>query len=360
MLFCMAALVASCAQSDTESDAIHTGKGVTLTATASTSTEPETRLGYQDNTTSMSFMWADNGGTKESFSALVQDGGTTPVTFTQTSAGGTNNGSFSGNFGVTPGTDKALYAIYPALPAAPSSQTGIPLDLSRQTLAATADGLNHNKLHYMWAETTYEGSSEVDFQFAHKVAIVKVEMTLPADAGAIKQVNFIGLHAKAHLDATSGAIDFTGITEQKSVIENVANIAQTDHKLTAYLFVFGQDATDETLKLTATDAAGKLYWVEFTGRDLVAGKVYTLKKALDVVPSGIQPWEGSTTELPSKEIEPGFTAFDLKAGDYYYSDGTWSDGGNRKYTDGTTAILPIMPVLTDANNEPRTVIGIVY
>ena len=50
----------------------------------------------------------------------------------------------------------------------------------------------------------------------------------------------------------------------------------------------------------------------------------------------------------------------MKTGDYYYSDGNTSDGGYRKYSDGTTAILPVQPVLTGADGKVRTVIGIVF
>lgn len=47
--------------------------------------------------------------------------------------------------------------------------------------------------------------------------------------------------------------------------------------------------------------------------------------------------------MTSKELAPGYKPTDLKLGDYYYSDGTTSDGGYRKYADGTTAILNICP-----------------
>lgn len=57
---------------------------------------------------------------------------------------------------------------------------------------------------------------------------------------------------------------------------------------------------------------------------------------------------------------PGYRADDLKIGDYYYSDGTTSDGGYRKYYDGTTELLEVMPVLTNASGISRTVVGIVF
>lgn len=47
-------------------------------------------------------------------------------------------------------------------------------------------------------------------------------------------------------------------------------------------------------------------------------------------------------------------ANDLKVGDYYYLDGSWSDGEYRKYVDGGIELLPVKPV------SRRNVIGIVY
>lgn len=104
-----------------------------------------------------------------------------------------------------------------------------------------------------------------------------------------------------------------------------------------------------------------------TDANLEAGTQYTYaitvtKNGLTVTASGAAAWtgKGTGTEVTSKVPETGFAAADLKIGDYYYSDGSWSDGGYREYTDNTTATLPIMPVLTDASGNTRTVIGIVF
>lgn len=66
--------------------------------------------------------------------------------------------------------------------------------------------------------------------------------------------------------------------------------------------------------------------------------------------------EVTTDKTPSNGYAPG----DLKLGDYYYNDGTTSDGGYRKYSDGTTATMPVQPVLTGADGKERTVIGLVF
>ena len=66
--------------------------------------------------------------------------------------------------------------------------------------------------------------------------------------------------------------------------------------------------------------------------------------------------DGGSEDVPSISITH-YTAADLKIGDYYYSDGTWSDGGLRKlYSDGTMTMENPKP----APVSGKTVIGIVF
>jgi hypothetical protein len=67
--------------------------------------------------------------------------------------------------------------------------------------------------------------------------------------------------------------------------------------------------------------------------------------------------------VTSKKVKQSFTADELKIGDYFYSDGTWSDGGLRKiYTDGSMKIASPKPapVLQTKSEIERRVIGIVF
>lgn len=66
--------------------------------------------------------------------------------------------------------------------------------------------------------------------------------------------------------------------------------------------------------------------------------------------------DGGSEDVSSMDVII-YTASDLKLGDYYYSDGTWSDGGLRKlYSDGTTkcAETVTQPI------SGKTCIGIVF
>ena len=107
-----------------------------------------------------------------------------------------------------------------------------------------------------------------------------------------------------------------------------------------------------------TDAAGKLE----------ANKRYTY--SITVKANGIEvqmvtggTWNaGGEESIVSKEVK-FFKADELKIGDYFYSDGTWGDGGLRKlHPDGNMEIASPKPtpVLQSKNGANRTVIGIVF
>lgn len=93
---------------------------------------------------------------------------------------------------------------------------------------------------------------------------------------------------------------------------------------------------------------------------LEPGKKYVynitvMKDGLSVVRyEDVDKWNTEEKDIYRKEPKKGYQAQDLKPFDYYYSDGTWSDGGYRRYTDGTEGWLDIAPT------EGKKVIGIVF
>lgn len=117
------------------------------------------------------------------------------------------------------------------------------------------------------------------------------------------------------------------------------------------------------------DGTAYYYTPQDTDANLESGKQYTYNITVKhgylevvTVKTDSEWGDGGTTDpVESKIPVKPFTADDLKIGDYYYSDGTTSDGGYRKYPDGSTAILNIKPVLTNpTRGTERTCIGIVY
>lgn len=130
-----------------------------------------------------------------------------------------------------------------------------------------------------------------------------------------------------------------------------------------------EQANKKFIAVTLADQNTYYYTPEDTDADLESGKQYTYNitvkhgylEVVTVKTGGTWGGGEETTNVTSKILKKGFTADDLKIGDYYYSDGKTSDGGYRKYTDDSFVVLDIKPVLTDpSTGTERTCIGIVY
>ena len=110
-----------------------------------------------------------------------------------------------------------------------------------------------------------------------------------------------------------------------------------------------------------TEAAGKF---GFFGGKRYAYTITVKANGIDVQSVTSGTWVACGEEnVTSKKVKQSFTADELKIGDYFYSDGTWSDGGLRKiYTDGSMKIASPKPapVLQTKSEIERRVIGIVF
>lgn len=104
-----------------------------------------------------------------------------------------------------------------------------------------------------------------------------------------------------------------------------------------------------------TEAAGKF---DFFGGKRYAYTITVKANGIDVQSVTSGTWVANGEEnVTSKRIKQRFTADELKIGDYFYSDGTWSDGGLRKiYADGSMHIDYYKPVPL----RGKTVVGIVF
>lgn len=200
------------------------------------------------------------------------------------------------------------------------------------------------------AETTVTFGSSANLIFKHRTA--KVVVTLKAGNG---------VSAGDLNGATVRFLNLTGVEGGGTEVT-----PKFDNNTYSALLIPQQVQGEKFIQVTAR---GNTYYYTPTGSeaDLKAGKKYPYeitvsKNGLAVAANGATAWTaaGSATDVTGKTPVPGYSASDLKIGDYYYSDGTWSDGGYRKYADNTTAMLPVMPVLTGADGKERTVIGIVY
>lgn len=78
---------------------------------------------------------------------------------------------------------------------------------------------------------------------------------------------------------------------------------------------------------------------------------------IEIINNGSQWVEGNDSQQIESKVSQyceGYAPDNLKPGDYYYSDGTWSDGGYRKYIDNTEDFVDVSPL------EQKTLIGLVY
>lgn len=235
------------------------------------------------------------------------------------------------------------------------------------------DGYQESDLIYAASQkVTYSGSKELKFNHLP----VKVVVNLKAGTGVTANEVTSASVTIINQSLTSGAItDGTNTADW-----SVAQVTSGDVGITPKVITCPADCQKSVQALLVprqmkgvsfikVTAGGNDYYytpTNETDANLQAGQQYTYtitvtKNGLTVTASGAAEWTGTgtETEVEGKIPVTGFSATDLKAGDYFYSDGTWSDGGYRKYPDGTNATLPIMPVLTDANGNARTVSGIV-
>lgn len=222
-------------------------------------------------------------------------------------------------------------------------------------------------------------STDKSLTFTHQTAhvvinIKKAEAATEADVissvviGNEKNLALSGTYIAPTEGNATGAWNISNgtmgtITPKDITAGDGGDILKTYAALVIPQTISGQKFIAVTLK----DGNTYYYTPHNTDADLKSGRQYTYNITvkhgyLEVVTVKDGAWEkGGDNVVESKIPVEGFTADDLKIGDYYYNDGTISDGGYRKYPNCTTTILNIEPVLTNpVTGEERTCIGIVY
>lgn len=210
----------------------------------------------------------------------------------------------------------------------------------------------------VWATAIGRYDQEIVLQFTHRMA--KIEFSLAAGDGITEE------------ELASASVKVLGDDEAYFSIGMIGAADKSDGEIAPYYdsatkkfeaVVVPQDMTGKPLiriglggKAFAytppTEAAGKLD----------AGTCHSY--AITVKANGLEvetPWgydwsDGGEENVTPKQVQL-FKADELKIGDYFYSDGTWSDGGLRKrYEDGSMGIADPKP----APEEGKTVVGIVF
>ncbi|WP_044266049.1 fimbrillin family protein [Bacteroides timonensis] len=254
--------------------------------------------------------------------------------------------------------EKIVSAWYPYTATKPTS-------FSVKKDQSGTDGYQASDLIYAAPKEITYGNSSLTFEHLP----VKVVVNLKNGGGVTATEVTNATVTIMNQATTSGAIatDWS-VTQQTtqgntSIAPNVLGTAASGYQKTVQALLVPQKSTTSMRFIKVTIGSQEFYYS--TTPDFAAGQQHTynitvLKSGITVTATGATAWTGTTSDVTSKEVTI-FSASDLKIGDYYYSDGTWSDGGLRKrYVDGTFVKEDVKPVLTDASNQSRTVVGIVY
>ena len=235
---------------------------------------PDTRIGYSEEGNKMNYTWGELN--SERFSVFVPNSNI-KHDFSLKGGAHSRNGRFEGQI---PEGATTTFATYPGLNGNPATLTAITHDLSNQGLYTTPNALFGNRHHLMWA-TAEANNGEVDYQFTHKVSMLKLELAFTGVTSKIRSVSIYGAHNKANLNGTNGVLSYE--TADKGVItaSDATGFDLVDNVLTAYVYLFPEDLSGTRLSITATDASGKEYTSgAFNGRVLNGGTVYRLSKGM--------------------------------------------------------------------------------
>lgn len=210
----------------------------------------------------------------------------------------------------------------------------------------------------VWATAIGRYDQEIVLQFTHRMA--KIEFSLAAGDGITEE------------ELSSASVKVLGDDEAYFSIGMIGAADKSDGEIAPYYdsatkkfeaVVVPQDMTGKPLIRIGLGGKTFAYTPETQSKGkLDAGTCHSY--AITVKANGLEvetPWgydwsDGGEENVTPKQVQL-FKADELKIGDYFYSDGTWSDGGLRKrYEDGSMGIADPKP----APEEGKTVVGIVF
>ena len=210
----------------------------------------------------------------------------------------------------------------------------------------------------VWATAIGRYDQEIVLQFTHRMA--KIEFSLAAGDGITEE------------ELASASVKVLGDDEAYFSIGMIGAADKSDGEIAPYYdsatkkfeaVVVPQDMTGKPLIRIGLGGKTFAYTPETQSKGkLDAGTCHSY--AITVKANGLEvetPWgydwsDGGEENVTPKQVQL-FKADELKIGDYFYSDGTWSDGGLRKrYEDGSMVTADPKP----APEEGKTVVGIVF
>lgn len=240
------------------------------------------------------------------------------------------------------------------------------------------EGYQQSDFLYAAPKSIQFGSTDKSLAFTHQTARVVINIKkaeAATETSSITKVT-IGYDNNLALSGTysvstegnaTGAWNISNGTMGTITPKDITSSGSSDILKTYAALVIPQNMSGQKfIAVTLTDNNTYYYTPHNTDAKLESGKQYTYNitvkhgylEVVTVKTDGV--WGDGTTETITSVQT--FTEDDLKIGDYYYSDGTTSDGGLRKiYADGSIYMEEdIQPNLYGSGGDPRTCIGIVY
>lgn len=397
LLCSLALLAASCSDlTDDDGTTLPPGK-YPMTFTAQVDGLTQTRAATTDG------QWSS--GDAVAVQVQQQHSGGTPEVKQYTPAGSGNSGvTLQAASGVTPfywqtsGETKSVSAWYLGDGSAATGQshaTAVPVSWAVQSDQNASSGTGYQRSDFLYAPPTDisfkpSGGADNSLTFYHQTARVVINIvnaeaatntsaiqsvvigdaTNLALSGSYTAPTGEGATAGTWIPATSGS-DMGTITPKKLTAPGTLTGGET--ALASYTALVIPQQMKGRKFIAVSLANGNTYYYTPTqdgDANLQSGKQHTYDITvkhgyLEVASATVgSAWtwgsSGNAEDVTGKTPPDDYAPDKLKIGDYYYSDGTTSDGGYRKYSDGTTAIMPVQPVLTGADGKVRTVIGIVF
>lgn len=220
-------------------------------------------------------------------------------------------------------------------------------------------------------------AGEVKIPLRH--ALTKVTLKVKSGDKYVKEITSLSINAgtTGELHFKDDGFEWTNVMGTYSYVPETANLtfAETDAGREVATFLLLPTAivtaTYSVSYKVKTTTGTEVLTRTFTAQALPAAPLWTpgahiaytinLSEKTATVTAGIAAWEKDASSLDVETYYPD----DLKVGDYFYDDGSWSDGGLRAWVTGTNNRTWEDPFPAPVTTNPKTgnarnVIGIVF
>ena len=209
----------------------------------------------------------------------------------------------------------------------------------------------------------------VELPFVHALTAVSFVEGSKMVPGTITGISLKGLYGSAEYNTGStGTNKWTDFSTPNSTFSQMLNVSVPSSEGKAItseeqtFMLLPQDLTNAKLEVAFTNKLGEAHTLTaplgngtWQSGEHVTYTIRITGDRLEIESVNVTKW--NEHKVINKDSEPAYLPERLKIGDYFYSDGTWSDGGLRWIKeDGEHIIADPKP----APVKDKTVVGIVY